>query len=304
MVFVVGITSRDLHIVFRFDKHGQPLSGKKSNTNIMSFMVRKSTGTTNSAATKHKTVDTSCSSPMVMEIPDLQETLIESKSKKKLTSFLFTQQKIQDFLYKKCPSLNNIEVLENEAFIHGLEPSIKVINDFEKAVELDEKNQVRKPLKTSNLQAKVSRVKTLLNKLTEKMQETSKIKIDISKRTYIISVTSTKKNTEFMDVVARANEIKNFIQSESLLSKLKKYITQQKKQDSRPIAEVVTRELNMEYFNSILTWEKAYLDADFIKPSQLPYGLSLLELIRIASHIEQEVFAETMYIETNREKIV
>ena len=211
--------------MFRFDKHGEPLSGKKSNANIMSFMVRKSTGTTNGAATKHKTVDISCSSPMVMEIPDLQETLIESKSKKKLTSFLFTQQKIQDVLYKKCPSLNNIEVLENEAFIHGLEPSIKVINDFEKAVELDEKNQVQKPLKTSNLQAKVSRVKTLLNKLTEKMQETSKIRIDISKGTYIILVTSTKKNTELMDVVARDNEIKNFIQSESLLSKLKKHIS-------------------------------------------------------------------------------
>ena len=162
---------------------------------------------------------------MVMENPDLQETLIESKSKKKLTSFLFTQQNIQDVLYKKCPSLNNIEVLENEAFIHGLEPSIKVINDFEKAVELDEKNQVQKPLKTSNLQAKVSRVKTLLNKLTEKMQETSKIRIGISKGTYIISVTSTKKNTELMDVVARDNEIKNFIQSESFFSKLKKHIS-------------------------------------------------------------------------------
>ena len=117
MIIVVGITSRDLHIVFRFDKHGESFSGKKSNANIIFFMVRKSTGTTNSAATKHKTVDSSCSSPMVMEIPDLKETLIEPKSKKKLTSFLFTQQKIQDFLYKKCPSLNTVNVLENEAFI-------------------------------------------------------------------------------------------------------------------------------------------------------------------------------------------
>ena len=142
MIIVVGITSRDLHIVFRFDKHGESLSGKKSNANIMSFMVRKSTGTTNSAATKHKTVDTSCSSPTLMEIPDLQEILIEPKSKKKLTSFLFTQQKIWDFLHKKIPSLNTVDVLENEAFIHGLEPSIKVINHFEKAVELNEKNQV------------------------------------------------------------------------------------------------------------------------------------------------------------------
>ena len=159
----------------------------------MSFMVRKSTGTTNSAATKHKTVDTSCSSPTLMEIPDLQEILIEPKSKKKLTSFLFTQQKIWDFLHKKIPSLNTVDVLENEAFIHGLETSVKVVNDFEKAVELNEKNQVRKPLKTSDLQARVSRVKTLLNKLTEKIQETNKIKIDISKGTYIISFTSTKK---------------------------------------------------------------------------------------------------------------
>ena len=63
-------------------------------------------------------------------------------------------------------------------------------------------------------------------------------------------------------------------------------------------------ELNIGCLNSNLTWENAYLDADFIKPSQLPYGLSLLELIRIASHIEQKVFVETMYIETNREKIV
>ena len=45
---------------------------------------------------------------------------------------------------------------------------IKVINDFEKAVEINEKKQVLEPLKTSDLQAKVSRVKTLLNKLTEK----------------------------------------------------------------------------------------------------------------------------------------
>ena len=92
------------------------------------------------------------------------------------------------------------------------------------------------------------------------------------------------------------------MQSESLLSKLKKRIDQQKKRDSRPIAEVVTSELNTECFNSNLTWEKAYLDADFIKPSQLPYGLSLLEPILIVSHIEQEVFVETMYIETNRKK--
>ena len=40
MVVVVGITSRDLHIVFRFEKRGEPLSGKKSNAIIMSFMVR------------------------------------------------------------------------------------------------------------------------------------------------------------------------------------------------------------------------------------------------------------------------
>ena len=87
MVVVVGITSRDLHIVLRFNKHGEPLSSKKSNANIMALMVRKPTGTTNSPATKHKTFDTSCSSPTVMEIPDLQETLIEPKSKKKFTSF-------------------------------------------------------------------------------------------------------------------------------------------------------------------------------------------------------------------------
>ena len=69
------------------------------------------------------------------------------------------------------------------------------------------------------------------------MQETGKIKIDIPKGTYIILVTSTKKNTELLDVVAHTSEIKNFIQSESLLSKLEKRIDQQKKQDSRPIAE-------------------------------------------------------------------
>ena len=107
-----------------------------------------------------------------------------------------------------------------------------------------------------------------------------------------------------MVVVVRASEIKSFIQSESLLSKLKQRIDQQKKWDSRPIAEVVASELNIGCLNSNLTWENAYLDADFIKPSQLPYGLSLLELIRIASHIEQKVFVETMYTETNREKIV
>ena len=52
-----------------------------------------------------------------------------------------------------------------------------------------------------------------------------------------------------------------------------------------------------------MTWEKASLVADFIKPSQLPYGLSLQELIQIASNIEHEVFVETTYIETNREKV-
>ena len=103
-----------------------------------------------------------------------------------------------------------------------------------------------------------------------------------------------------MVVVVRATEIKSFIQSQSLLSKLKQRIDQQKKWDSRPIAEVVASELNIGCLNSNLTWENAYLDADFIKPSQLPYGLSLLELIRIASHIEQKVFVETMYTETNR----
>ena len=78
-----------------------------------------------------------------------------------------------------------------------------------------------------------------MNLLKKKMQETNKIKIDISKGTYIISVTSTKKNTELTDAVARASAIKNFIQSESLLSKLKKRIDQQKKRDSRPIAKLV-----------------------------------------------------------------
>ena len=69
------------------------------------------------------------------------------------------------------------------------------------------------------------------------MQETGKIKIDIPKGTYIILVTSTKKNTDLLDAAAHTSEIKNFIQSESLLSKLEKRIDQQKKQDSRPIAE-------------------------------------------------------------------
>ena len=46
------------------------------------------------------------------------------------------------------------------------------------------------------------------------------------------------------------------------------------------------------------------MDSDSIKPTHLPNGLPLLELIQIASHIEQEAFVETMYIETNREKTV
>ena len=80
------------------------------------------------------------------------------------------------------------------------------------------------------------------------MQETSKIKIDISKGTYVTLVTSTKKkkNTQVSNAVACASEIKNFIQSESLLSKLKKRIDQQNKRDSRLITKVVTSELNIE----------------------------------------------------------
>ena len=58
-----------------------------------------------------------------------------------------------------CSSLNTVDVLEIEAFIDGLEPSIKVINNFEKAVELNEKNQIRKPLKHP-----ISRLKFLESK--------------------------------------------------------------------------------------------------------------------------------------------
>ena len=86
-----------------------------------------------------------------MEIYDLQETLIDPKSKRKLTSFLFTQKAIRNFISQSYPSLNMIDVLKNKAFFHGL--------------------------------------------------ESSKIKIDISKWTYMISPILTKKRRGLTDVV-------------------------------------------------------------------------------------------------------
>ena len=71
MVVVVGITSRDLHIVFRFEKRGEPLGGKKSNANIMSFMVRILLELTMVLLQNIKT-----------EIPDLQKHLYSPKAKK------------------------------------------------------------------------------------------------------------------------------------------------------------------------------------------------------------------------------
>ena len=77
-----------------------------------------------------------------------------------------------------------------------------------------------------------------MNKLTEKNAGNRQNKNRYSKRDlYNIGYINQKKNTELLDVVAHISEIKNFIQSESLLSKLEKRIDQQKKQDSRPIAE-------------------------------------------------------------------
>ena len=86
-----------------------------------------------------------------MEIYDLKETLIDPKSKRKLTSFLFTQKAIRNFISQSYPSLNMIDVLKNKAFFHGL--------------------------------------------------ESSKIKIDISKWTYMISPILTKKRRGLTDVV-------------------------------------------------------------------------------------------------------
>ena len=51
-----------------------------------------------------------------MEIYDLQETLMDPKSKTKLTSFLFTQKAIRNFISKSYPSLNMIDVLKSKAY--------------------------------------------------------------------------------------------------------------------------------------------------------------------------------------------
>ena len=60
-----------------------------------------------------------------MEIYDLRETLIDLKSKREVTYFLFTQKTIRNFISKSYPSLNMIDVLKNKAFFHGLESSKK-----------------------------------------------------------------------------------------------------------------------------------------------------------------------------------
>ena len=63
-----------------------------------------------------------------MEIYYLQETLIDLKSKREVTYFLFTQKTIRNFISKSYPSLNMIDVLKNKAFFHGLESSKKKID--------------------------------------------------------------------------------------------------------------------------------------------------------------------------------
>jgi len=165
------------------------------------------------------------------EIPDLQEVYAQPVPKKRLTNLIFLQNKVDAFLRINCPSLKTDDVLNNEAFVKGLEVNIVLINKFEDLFQQYDNNQVRQSAKPSDLSIKVYKIKERLKELIILMKKASKIKLDASKGTLNLSVAASQKHASLCSIVSLASEIRCAISDDQIIKKLKKRVDQQKQRN-------------------------------------------------------------------------
>ena len=96
-----------------------------------------------------------------------------------------------------------------------------------------------------------------MNDLFARMEKASQIKVSLELRTHNLSIAA-QKNVSLTSIATFAAEISSLISMESLIYKVNKKISQQKKVENRKISNIVSNNLVVQCYNSDLTWAEGY----------------------------------------------
>lgn len=237
------------------------------------------------------------SSSANLTIPDVQST--SSRVSVASGSKSFAQRSVCDFLQKECPELISDDVLNNDSFISGMRSSLQTLETFSSTREeyLQKKKRMGKVTELSKALDMIEKKKIVFS---EKLRDAAAIKIDVTKGTHVISMTSQKKMELLTQAVISGLELANTISSTDATRKMKKRMAQVKTPTEKVLREVVSPSVKLVCYNTDLSWSAAYL--------RLEAGISTfrsfsyLELQEAARQVEEEFFLDTRELNATKEK--
>ena len=128
------------------------------------------------------------------------------------------------------------------------------------------------------------------------MEEISPIKLSVHFGFSQLSILASKKNAQFLEMLAMTTEISTYVNKERLSYKIRKRISQQK-----ATSEINTKEsqqnasLNLVCYNSQLSWQDANMKIEN-ENIAFPSSLSVLDVFHVCSTIEKESFVDDSII--------
>lgn len=226
----------------------------------------------------------------VIQLPDIQEVRENIKNREKISdlAFIFSRKKVKEFLQEHCLDLMTEDVLENKSFIEGVESSFMKIKRYLNFLEKYSRNQAR--TKETDLSKKMTLLSNKIKVLKEKMKHASSIKINMKMGVQQISVSAAAKQDSLAKVLACASVINEFIDNENILYKLKKRFDQQQARKNKEALLMEKSQLSLKCLNVSLKWETAYHNIISQTAKNLPNGTSVLEMLQIATQVEEETF--------------
>ena len=151
-----------------------------------------STVTTNSTVVNSSSESAASTNPLL--IPDTAE-ICSNKNDNKLYANIFNKQALTRFLKEFCPTLLSDDLINNEAFVDGSVQSSKVILDFLQNRKTYDGLRQRKR-QGNEMKAILTSLDTKLDSLKKKIDETSRIKVNLCKGlSNVITTVKQKKNT-------------------------------------------------------------------------------------------------------------
>ena len=189
---------------------------------------------------------------------------------------------------KQCPGLIIEDVMCNEAFIKCLSCSVDNITSYKKQKEIYQDKAKRQKPTTELSKKKMKSVDEKLNDLFARMEKASQIKVSLDLRTHNLSIAA-QKNVSLTLIATFAAEISSLISMESLIYKVNKKISQQKKVENRKISNIVSNDLAAQCYNTDLTWAEGYNRLENI---QMIRSIPKSKLAQLANVTEEKTFLD------------